>query len=445
MLPPRHIGRPPAIVPRIARLRRGAADERGDLPPDRRQQPEARQHREQQIHMRDPFVNPRIHHRALLPQPGGEGSRVGRRDEAIPRAGDQQRWRGGGARVADRLADRIVGEAVEDPAIDRPGHRQEIIGPGEPDGAGECGFILPRSGEIVPLQGEHHREIGPGGMASDEHRPPVAAELPGIPPHEGGRPCGVVDEIRIAHLRIKPVIRDRHHQAEPRQRPADKGVFAPRAALPRPAIEKHHHRQLPHDRTGRAMDVETVARPLAIGDSAEADGAEARHDAVEQVGRAGKPGHQADMAGTSCPAISAGTAKSAALPSAAHAACPCCLRPPPAGAQPLARFMQSSHRSDRDTGAKTALPPPGSERVTHMIIRNLAAAAPPVAYAGGVASTSHPGFGAALQATLAGLQATQAGTSGMLQGIGPAQALQAAQQTLDGKQHHHTLTIPGLG
>ncbi|HQT60517.1 MAG TPA: hypothetical protein PLV07_11415 [Acidiphilium sp.] len=80
-----------------------------------------------------------------------------------------------------------------------------------------------------------------------------------------------------------------------------------------------------------------------------------------------------------------------------------------------------------------------------MIIRNLAAAAPPVAYAGGVASTSHPGFGAALQATLAGLQATQAGTSGMLQGIGPAQALQAAQQTLDGKQHHHTLTIPGLG
>ncbi len=79
-----------------------------------------------------------------------------------------------------------------------------------------------------------------------------------------------------------------------------------------------------------------------------------------------------------------------------------------------------------------------------MIIHNAAAAAQPIAYAGGIASTHRPGFGATLQATLASLQATQAGTSAVLNGIGPAQALPGAQNN---SKHHHdqTLTIPGLG
>ncbi|ABQ30034.1 MULTISPECIES: hypothetical protein [Acidiphilium] len=79
-----------------------------------------------------------------------------------------------------------------------------------------------------------------------------------------------------------------------------------------------------------------------------------------------------------------------------------------------------------------------------MIIHNLAAAAQPIAYAGGIASSHRPGFGATLQATLASLQATQAGTSAVLNGIGPAQALPGAQSSTT-HHHHQAPAIPGLG
>lgn len=61
-----------------------------------------------------------------------------------------------------------------------------------------------------------------------------------------------------------------------------------------------------------------------------------------------------------------------------------------------------------------------------MIIHGIAAGAAPVAYAGGLASSSRPGFGAALEATLAALQATRSGTARLVHGSGPGHPAPAA-------------------
>lgn len=77
-----------------------------------------------------------------------------------------------------------------------------------------------------------------------------------------------------------------------------------------------------------------------------------------------------------------------------------------------------------------------------MIINHLAAPAQPVIYAGGLGSTSRPGFAQALQATLAGLQATQSGTAALING--PAPANQAATMNglhrVGGNDHGQSLT-----
>lgn len=56
-----------------------------------------------------------------------------------------------------------------------------------------------------------------------------------------------------------------------------------------------------------------------------------------------------------------------------------------------------------------------------MIIPNIAASSQPVAYAGGLAPSEKPAFANALQATLAGLQATRTGTAALIGAPGHAQ------------------------
>ena len=115
-------------------------------------------------------------------------------DRAVTQPGDEQHRRCIGARIGDRLAGAQVAagrreDALQDVAL----QRQEIVGAGEPDKAGE----RPLAGgiELRFVQGEHGRDIRARRMPDKEDQAGIGAELRGVASRPADRPGPVGDEV----------------------------------------------------------------------------------------------------------------------------------------------------------------------------------------------------------------------------------------------------------
>src|SRR5215475_8398463 len=101
---------------------------------------------------------------------------------------------------------------------------------------------------------------------SHQHQPRgIAAPLCGARTSKSHRSRSVLDKRRKTRRWEDRIIRHDRDKALRRQRSADKGVEIARAALPTAAIKEHENRRL--GRVARLIDIELLARPLAISET----------------------------------------------------------------------------------------------------------------------------------------------------------------------------------
>jgi hypothetical protein len=218
---------------------------------------------------------------SLRAQPGGHAAGIALRvDQAVLAGRDQQR-RDAGAAVIHRLRGGRRGGIGKDQFRGRIFDREEIVGTGQSDPAGQARrrhrvFVQPAGVEC------HHRGVvAAGAVAHHEQARRVAAvsaDVLGGPRHRLGR---VVEECRVFHFRIEPVVGDHHHHPARRQRAADEGIVGTLAVAPVAAIEEHHHRRGAGSLV-RAVDVELEAGTGAKGDAGRCIGCAGGRERVER-------------------------------------------------------------------------------------------------------------------------------------------------------------------
>ena len=171
-------------------------------------------------------------------------------------------------RVVDRLGSRRIVGMKEHRAGRRVGpERQELVGAGQADPTGELGRLVSGSAEPARVEREHRGVVAAGAVPHDEDPARVAAERFGVLQAPGQRCCAVLEEARVAHFGIEPVVGHQDQDAARGQRFADELVVGALPAVPGAAVEEHDHRPARgRRRRGRRVDVELVARQGPVGD-----------------------------------------------------------------------------------------------------------------------------------------------------------------------------------
>ena len=143
---------------------------------------------------------------------------------------------------------------------------EEVIRAGQADPARQLVRGVAGGPQPTRIQRQHGCVVGARAVAHHKHTLRVAAPLRRVAQAPRQRLGAVHQKVGVTPLGVQAVVGHQRQHTAGRERLAHKRVVGPLAAVPRPAVEEHHHRPAPGRRGALGLvDVELLARQRAIG------------------------------------------------------------------------------------------------------------------------------------------------------------------------------------
>ena len=111
-------------------------------------------------------------------------------------------------------------------------------------------------GQVLRIEGEERRQVGPGRVADDEQLLRIAAVFGRMRPRPGDGVRGVLDVRRVHHARRQPVVDDDADEPGPGEELADERLLLLVALAQRAAVDRDDDRGALG--AGRGVDVEAI-------------------------------------------------------------------------------------------------------------------------------------------------------------------------------------------
>ena len=178
--------------------------------------------------------------------------------------GDQQGGRGLGRHVVDGLRSGGRVRVKEDGPGGGVFDRQEIIRTGQAYPAAQVVRVHAVARQQAGVERQHRRIVGARAMAHHEQTGGVAAMAARFHRGPGYGAGGILQNFRVVHLRIQPVVGDHGQVAARSERVANEGIVGALALRPVAAIKEHHHGCGPRADFWR-VDIEFLPWQGAVG------------------------------------------------------------------------------------------------------------------------------------------------------------------------------------
>ena len=214
------------------------------------------------------LVEIRFRHGPLqCPQGLGQAARIALRIDQLVlsgQGGDQQGGRGLGRHVVDGLRSGRRVRVKEDGPGGGIFDRQEIVGTGQAYPAAQVVRVHAVARQQAGVERQHRRIVGARAMAHHEQTGGVAAMAARFHRGPGYGAGGILQDLRVVHLRIQPVVGDHGQVAARGKRVANEGIVGALARRPVAAIKEHHHGYGPRAGLG-GIHIEFLPRQGAVG------------------------------------------------------------------------------------------------------------------------------------------------------------------------------------